>query len=74
MSLPVDNPADGFNPESRTDGQRVIGLAGPDPVNQYAVTPDSTANEAEMLLDIDGLLEIAKLISEVRKEGRLGKC
>ena len=41
------------------------------PDNQSAFTPGSATNEAEKLLDIDGLLEIAKLIGSIREDERL---
>ncbi len=37
---------------------------------QGAPTPDSFGNETEPLLDLHGLLEIARLVEEIKKDGR----
>lgn len=41
--------------------------------NQVPVPPSMGSSETDRLLDINGLLDMAKLISAVREEGRLGE-
>lgn len=41
--------------------------------NQVSVPSSMRSSETEGLLDINGLLDMAKLISAVREEGRLGE-
>jgi hypothetical protein len=41
------------------------------PNNQSAFIQGSATNETEKLLDIDGLLEIVKLIGRIKEDGRL---
>ena len=41
--------------------------------NQVSVPSNMGSSETDRLLDIDGLLDMAKLISAVREEGRLGE-
>lgn len=43
-----------------------------DSSNHSSLPPDTASGEAERLLDIDGLLEMARLIRIVRDDGRLG--
>jgi hypothetical protein len=73
MTLPLDNAPDGLNPVSGVDIERpVTSSVGLGQDNQNTFIPDSATNETEKLLDIDGLLEIARLISCIREDGRLG--
>lgn len=51
--------------------QPVIISAEPGPEDQSAVTLGSAVAEPERLLDIDGLLKIARLIGKVGEESRL---
>lgn len=66
---------DAPNSLSHTTGvdvvQPMLSSAEPGPEDQSAVTPGSAVGELERLLDIDGLLKIARLIGKVGKESRL---
>jgi hypothetical protein len=65
--------ADGSKSVTGSDVQRpVINPAESSLHNQSALTPDSATNETEKLLDIDGLLEMMRIISAVKEDGRLG--
>lgn len=52
-------------------GQPMISSAELSPRKGSAVTKPSAAGETDSLLDINGLLEIARLIEKVREDGRL---
>lgn len=71
MSAP-DNPGNGSN--QMTDGvQRpAIGAAGIGSDKRESFPLDTMSSETERLLDINGLLDMVKLISVVSKERRLG--
>lgn len=65
--------ADGSKSVAGSHVQRpVINPAESSLHNQSAHTPDSTTNETEQLLDLDGLLEMMRIISGVKEDGRLG--
>lgn len=67
MSRKVNTAPDGLKRVKRSASKSVA--QGPD--RQSALTSDSTTSETEKLLDIDGLLEIARLMEAVKKDGRL---
>jgi hypothetical protein len=65
--------ADGSKSVAGSNVQRpVINPAESRLHNQSALTPDSATNETEKLLDFDGLLEMVRIISAVKEDGRLG--
>jgi hypothetical protein len=68
----ADDAANGLSQIAGADvGQPMISSAEPGPRKGSAVTKPSAAGETESLLDINGLLEIARLIEKVREDGRL---
>lgn len=70
---PADNASDGLRRVTGVDIERsVISPAGHDPGEQSAIQLGLPAGEPESLLDINGLLEIVKILSGIRKDGRLG--
>jgi hypothetical protein len=68
----ADDAANALSQVADSDvGQPMISSAEPSSRKRSAVTKHSAAGETERLLDIDGLLEIARLIEKVREDGRL---
>jgi len=69
MSTPTDGSPDNHNSTLKGSVQKTI------PNSRGLGTkhsrPDPTTNETEKLLDLDGLLQAARLIKEVKKGGRL---
>jgi hypothetical protein len=68
-----DNAGNGSDPAADIGAQRsAISSAGLDSDNQESFPSDTASSETERLLDINGLLDMVKLISVARREGRLG--
>lgn len=70
MILPVDAARNDFDIVSGILNM-AAGPTGSSPRSQNPSTPDPATNETEQLLDLDGLLEITRLIGKIKKEGRL---
>lgn len=69
---PADNASDGFRRVTGDDVERqVIIPAGHDSEGQSVIPPSPSVGKLESLLDINGLLELARLIEKFRKDGRL---
>jgi len=45
-----------------------------DSSNRGSFTPSPASSQTDRLLDINGLLDMVRLISTVRKEGRIGEA
>ncbi len=67
-----DYAGNGSNQAAGVDAQRPpISPAGSGTHNQDSSSPDTISGETGRLLDIDGLLKIARLIEKIMKEGRI---
>jgi hypothetical protein len=53
-------------------GQRKFGSGRDDSEQKNPESSKPITTEVENVFEIDGLLQVARLISEIRKEGRLG--
>ena len=72
MSTPIATAAHRLNLGWKGNIQwQLLGFMAADQDDQGVVTPNPTMDETEQLLDIDGLLKIAQLIREIKKDDRL---
>lgn len=65
-NLPSPNPAQINNVQQPPNY-----FTAPDQNEKGLPAPDPSSGEIERLIDLHGLLEIARLIEEVKKDGRL---
>lgn len=71
MAQKAGKAADKARPSNSKGGQRKIGSGRSDSELKNPESSKPVATEVENVFDIDGLLQVTRLISEIRKEGRL---
>ena len=72
MAQKAGKAADKIRPSKSKGSQREFDSGRDDSKQKNPESSKPVATEVENVFEIDGLLQVASFISEIRKEGRLG--